>query len=216
MTGCILCAVKTTGVDPDLPRILERMPAYRREKLARMRRKEDRQRSVCAELALQAAFALAGIPPEAYTVGEDGRPRLSGDLDLSISHAGEYGAAVLAPMPVGLDLEDGRRSLNRIRKRLCSPEEAQPDAEELTRLWTGKEAYLKLTGEGLRVSMRRLTLRDDLVLRDGTADARITYPKSPRGYCAALATRVPTEAEVYLLDADEALRLAEQQQKEYT
>ena len=215
MTGCILCAVKTTGLDPDLPQILKRMPSLRLQKLARLRRKEDRQRSICAELALQAAFALAGLAPLNYTIGSNGRPELPGSLDLSISHAGEYGAAVLAPMPVGLDLEEKGRSLARIRKRICSREELGVTDGELVRLWTAKEAYLKLTGEGLRMSMTRLSLRDDLVLRDSAADARILLPKPPRGYTAAIATRVPTEAEVHILDAETAMRYADEQQKEH-
>lgn len=86
-----------------------------------------------------------------------GRPYLEGrPLDFNLSHScGWVAVALTAHGRVGLDIEmmKPERPADRIASRFFSAEEAQAvrekGAEWFYRLWTAKEAALKMTGEGL-------------------------------------------------------------------
>ena len=207
VTGrCILCAVHTAGLDPEMPGVMERMPPLRQEKLARLKRAEDRARSVCAELALRAAFVLWGAEPLMYAYGGNGRPVLPEPWDLSLSHSGGIGLAALAQMPVGADVERTDRHFTILRRKLCSSAEDTAADRDLVHLWTAKEAYLKLTGEGLGVPMNMLSAEGGCLVREGKKDAVLTRFSLPE-YSITLATRVPVKAQLHAFTPEEALQL---------
>ena len=76
-------------------------------------------------------------------------------IDFSISHCKNAIAVVLSDRPVGVDVESFRHAEEPLLKRTMNPEEqaevrnAADPAEAFTRLWTRKEALLKLRGTGL-------------------------------------------------------------------
>lgn len=76
-------------------------------------------------------------------------------VDFSISHCKNAIAVVLSDRPVGVDVESFRHAEEPLLKRTMNPEEqtqvreAEDPAEAFTRLWTCKEAVLKLRGTGL-------------------------------------------------------------------
>lgn len=76
-------------------------------------------------------------------------------VDFSISHCKNAIAVVLSDRPVGVDVESFRHAEEPLLKRTMNPEEqaevrnAADPAEAFTRLWTRKEALLKLRGTGL-------------------------------------------------------------------
>ena len=210
---CVLCAVQTTGLDPELPGVLEYLSPLRLRKLQRLKRREDRARSVCAGLALRAAFVLWGEAPLNETCGENGRPVLPAPWDLSLSHAGSLGVAALAQTPVGVDTEAADRNFARLRRKLCSPGEQNVPDERLGELWTAKEAYLKLTGEGIAIPMESLTVCGDRLFRDGKEAACLTRVYVPGGYHIALAARENVETEVKMYTPGEVLRLLEEERK---
>ena len=73
----------------------------------------------------------------------------------NISHCKNAIAVVLSDHPVGVDVESFRHAEEPLLKRTMNPEEqveirsAADSAEAFTRLWTRKEAVLKLRGTGL-------------------------------------------------------------------
>lgn len=102
--------------------------------------------------------ATAGAPP---------RVAAHPELQLSVSHSGEWVAAAIADRPVGIDIEGlgARRDPQRFARWVCSPDEwkdwraldgtAADDA--LIAHWTRKEAWLKREGgEVLLTRMHRL------------------------------------------------------------
>lgn len=138
---------------------LERLPAGRREKLLRMKKDEERYRSLGAGLLIAYGLYREGILPEKQEIGlgAHGKPELFGNsgVHFNVSHAGDYVAAVVADSSVGIDIEK-KRSLRPgvIRKCCTEPErrwlEGQEDREAaFLRLWTAKESYVKWSGEGL-------------------------------------------------------------------
>ena len=76
-------------------------------------------------------------------------------VDFSISHCKNAIAVVLSDRPVGVDVESFRHAEEALLRRTMNPEEqgevraAADPAEAFTRLWTRKEAVLKLRGTGL-------------------------------------------------------------------
>ena len=92
-----------------------------------------------------------------------GRPFVPGKpLDFNISHSGDFVAGAFTRIGrVGLDIERMRpdRDLVGIAQRFFAPEEAQDikrgPLEVFYRLWTAKEAALKMTGQGLSGGLDR-------------------------------------------------------------
>lgn len=122
------------------------------------------EQSAAAELAICAAMKNSGRPfaPSDYAYKESGQPTiLNGHI--SISHTEGYAACAIAREPVGIDVERGHTFSKAAAKRILSPQEEllreSANADELlSRVWTVKESFLKMTGEGIPGGMRTLEL----------------------------------------------------------
>ena len=87
-----------------------------------------------------------------------GKPYLEGDrLFLSISHTEQLWGCVVAPCPVGLDLQAPRPvAWESIARRFFTSEEQcflQDHPDQFFALWTAKEAFAKLDGRGLGMGL---------------------------------------------------------------
>ncbi len=87
-------------------------------------------------------------------------------VDFNISHCKNAIAVALYDHPVGVDVESFRHAEEPLLKRTMNPEEqaevraATDPAETFTRLWTRKEAVLKLRGTGLVDNLHDVLLPD--------------------------------------------------------
>jgi 4'-phosphopantetheinyl transferase len=93
-----------------------------------------------------------------YQIKKDqlGKPYLNhSEKHFNISHSNEYLACVVSDNDVGIDIEIISDKAKKVAKRFLHPDELQIhivkhyNNEELTTLWTIKEAYSKLIGLGL-------------------------------------------------------------------
>ena len=119
----------------------------------------DRKRCVRAYMLLWEGLAreYGVVCPPVFDFGSHGKPVLRDDpgLHFSLSHSGNAVLCALDCHPVGADIEMIRRkNLEYLLSVFSDPEQAsiaRADSPEtcFTRLWTRKESYLKLTGEGL-------------------------------------------------------------------
>ena len=104
---------------------------------------------------LRKEYGITDLPVFGY--GEHGKPFLEGlpDIHFNISHCRETVVCAIARRPVGIDVE----SIHSFRESLVAytmnekeveqiKQAERPDVEFI-RLWTMKEAVLKLTGEGI-------------------------------------------------------------------
>lgn len=95
------------------------------------------------------------------------------DTYLSISHSGEYFLCIIADRPVGIDVQE-RKSSNsdKIAERYFTEREKsfiRDNGENgFFTVWTRKEAYSKLTGEGIAEIIRGTEVigREDVVFTD--------------------------------------------------
>jgi phosphopantetheinyl transferase len=129
-------------------------------------------------------------------------PFLSGrpDLRLSISHSHEYAVAVIAPFPIGIDIEKIEPRPSALIDYFFSGDEMELirrnslRAEEtdtlITMLWSRKEAVSKVVRRGASLNFRSLTAVSDRITVEGD-DPRAIHLLSARcdDYCVALAVQ---------------------------
>ena len=97
-----------------------------------------------------------------FLYNEHGAPYLEDGPYFSISHCKQGIAVVVSDQPVGIDIE-GMRKVDDglVRKTMNTQEQAQiADAanpeQEFIRLWTRKEAYVKMQGTGIISDMHQI------------------------------------------------------------
>ena len=148
------------------------------------------EQSAAAELAICAAMKNSGRPfaPSDYAYKESGQPTIQNG-HISISHTEGYAACAIAREPVGIDVERGHTFSKAAAKRILSPQEElmsdSTNADELlSRIWTVKESFLKMTGEGIPGGMRTLEL---IAAGDGSSNVwTIKRGTKPGAGCATL------------------------------
>ena len=144
--------------EQNLARDLPYLCAERRTKTLRLQTAERRAQSAGAGLLLRRLFGDAE-----YEYGENGKPYLKGgNLPyFSLAHSDHFVVCAVDNSPIGIDIEP----LSPIRPavlRRCFSEKEQAwigdNSERFTRLWTMKEAYMKMTGTGLSVPAKEINL----------------------------------------------------------
>ncbi len=118
-----------------------------------------------------------------FRVGPQGKPVLAeGGLCFNLSHSHNAAlVAVASGRAVGIDVERVRdtTAVERLARRFFAPAEravlaSRPPAarqETFFALWTGKEAYLKATGEGISRDLTEIDVSD--IAAGPTAHARV-------------------------------------------
>lgn len=150
--------------DLDVESALPLLSEQRRQEALRYRRDLGRRTCVAAYLllrqGLQQEYGIEEMPVFSY--GEHGKPALVGypHIHFNLSHCREAVACVLSDCPVGIDVESVGRYNEQVARYTMSDREMelilQAERPEMvfTRLWTMKEAVLKLSGEGLRDNLK--------------------------------------------------------------
>ncbi len=143
------------------------IPAWRQAYILRYRRPEDRRRSLGVWRLMENMLAARGF--QAQDVIADSRGKLCCDgIFFSLSHAGDLALCAVSGVPVGCDIELVKDAPLEIAPRIFCPGEraylrnARDDKEAQRRfftLWTLKESYMKMTGEGLGLAPERLEIR---------------------------------------------------------
>lgn len=148
-------------------RLCELLDRDRIQKIAAIRSRRERERSIFAGLLLRYAFLQAGYGDEDWSQVEIGRgiygkPYIKGILNFhyGLSHSGEWVACATDTTPVGIDLQEMKPWKMTLAKRFYHEEEyhrllaldgADQDrqTEEFYSMWTAKESAVKLSGRGI-------------------------------------------------------------------
>lgn len=141
-----------------LERCINVLPPERRQKALRYRFDIDRKMSVISYLLL--LYTLKenyGITNPRIAYGRYGKPYLAdySDIYFNISHCPKGCVCAVSDKEIGVDIQDIRPfSWDIARRVFCENElkilEFTDDKAKLfTRIWTMKESYLKMTGEGI-------------------------------------------------------------------
>lgn len=139
------------------PASLAGLPQARREKCLRYLRPDDRKRCLAAGRIAARILRDAGCAAP-LTTGPNGKPEAPG-VYFNLSHGGRYVLGVLAQAPVGCDVEEmGPAPLKTADRFFYRGEKdylAQSGDPDFAfwQLWTLKESYMKMTGEGFQLPL---------------------------------------------------------------
>ncbi|MGN0452553.1 MAG: 4'-phosphopantetheinyl transferase family protein [Ruminococcus sp.] len=160
------------------------LPRWRQEKATRYRLEADRRRSVFAYSLLEKTLSqFPKARDKKIYADEKGKLHLEQDsLFLSLSHSGDYVACAVSHHPVGIDIEEIHPINCAVIKRVCCSEEifyvykyesedeiykkilagkiSEEETKRFLHIWTAKEAFLKLTGEGLAGGIDKFSVAD--------------------------------------------------------
>ncbi|MBE7025886.1 MAG: 4'-phosphopantetheinyl transferase superfamily protein [Ruminococcaceae bacterium] len=135
--------------------LIDRLPTYRKEKILSLKKEADRKQSLGAGLLLRYALNKHGFSDADVFVGDNGKPICPG-VGFNLSHSFDKILCAVGQGDLGCDVEKIRHAPRRRIRRFFS----LPELEYLSctsewdrtffQLWTAKESYLKMTGEGLR------------------------------------------------------------------
>ena len=148
--------------DPkEVPDSMELLSEERKNKIARLARPEDRKLSLGAGLLLQQVLALHGFDDKNIFCGENGKPQIEG-IFFNLSHSHDMVMCAISDQPVGCDIEKVRDVKGNMAARFFSEKEvayireAKDEKDMFFRLWTIKESYMKMTGEGLKLGLENV------------------------------------------------------------
>lgn len=159
---------------------------------------QRRIQALSAELALSYALSGDELLPPVYSRDEGGRPVIEGGF-ISLSHTEGFAAAVFSPVPCGIDIEAYRPVSEAAARRFLCPAELTAPAEPALARFVIKEAFLKMTGEGVFGGMSRIFETGGFVFRRGVARGRCLRLDG-KGYFCRLVTREKVEPEVIFYD----------------
>lgn len=169
----------------DLERALPLLSDQRREQALKFRYELGRKTSAMAYLllceGLRQEYGIMERPLFEY--GEHGKPSIVGhpEIHFNLSHCREAVVCALSDRPVGIDVEAvshykesvARYTMN--ERELREILEAERPDVAFTRLWTMKEAFLKLSGEGLRDDLKSVLNEKPALTTVVSADLRYVY-----------------------------------------
>lgn len=203
----------STLPDPkDTPWPLGLLSAGRRERVLQYAMSGDRRRCLGAGLLLRKVLPLYGISAEDIRTGADGKPVVRG-IGFNVSHSGNIVICAVGDGAVGCDVEKITAAPDGVAARFFHPnevrylQESEPQVSDQNffRIWTMKESYLKMTGEGLKLPLDRFEVRP------GNGEVRIFRENQPlpcwiteyrfMGYQAAVCTNEPRDCAVTLLES---------------
>lgn len=152
---------------------LKVLPEDRRLHVEEYKQMSDKRRSLAGSVLVREAFGkrYPGIDMHAlsFKTEMNGKPYIEGypQFHFNISHSGNYTVCAVSEENVGIDIQQTREVKVNVAKRFFTEKEkaqieAVADTGELSkallgkqqemffRIWSAKEAYVKLTGKGIK------------------------------------------------------------------
>ncbi len=160
------------------PRMLRYLHGGRKIQTMKYMQADDRRRSLGAGILLAEALPRYGARPEDITLGPEGKPQVEG-IYFNLSHSVRMAVCAVGKQPVGCDVEKIDKEPDKMADHFFHPGETdllhrcetKRRDELFFRLWTLKESYLKMTGEGLRLPLNSFEIligqEEVRVRRDG-------------------------------------------------
>lgn len=167
-------------ITPDeLSEALASLPQWRRELALNFKFQQGRIECAFSYLllcrALRESYGITEQP--LFEIGEHGKPTLlftqaspTPLIHFNLSHCKTAIACVVSEIPVGIDVERMGRYRESLARHVFNDQEfaevtTSPDPQiPFTRLWTQKEAIVKLTGRGIDDNLQELLFKYNNVL----------------------------------------------------
>lgn len=143
------------------PAVLHDISSSRRKKVMSYLQADDRRRCLGAGILLAYILPLYGENPEKITYGPEGKPQAE-NVHFNLSHSGDLVICAIGEKAVGCDIEKIGEEPEGVTISFFHRNEAEylqrfqgPERNEMFyRFWTWKESYVKMTGEGMKLSLQ--------------------------------------------------------------
>ena len=147
---------------------LDVLSEQRRQQVLQFKHEQGRRECVAAYLLLKQAlreeYGITENP--VFDYGEHGKPSIVGhpEIHFNLSHCRQAAVCAVSNRPVGIDVESIGRYKDSLAEytmnasELRQIQEAACPEEEFIRLWTMKEAVLKLSGDGISNDIKDVLL----------------------------------------------------------
>lgn len=138
--------------------LLNQIDEIRRKKIMRYHMPDDRKRSLAAGIIIKHILNENGLSENSLSCSENGKPLADG-LFFNVSHSGNYVVGVVSDCEVGCDIEKVSSAPMKVAQHYFSPAESEymnsePDKDRaFFTIWTLKESYMKMTGQGLSLAL---------------------------------------------------------------
>ena len=160
MVYLYIADVRKLPLPKECPELAAKLSNERRQKLETLSQPEKQKQCLGAGLLLEKALACHGVSADSVRVGEHGKPKADG-ICFNLSHSGDLVICAVSQVPVGCDIERRRETPTHLAERFFSDGEkaylasfvGEEYNHQFFRLWTMKESYAKMTGEGLARSL---------------------------------------------------------------
>lgn len=154
-------------LDPlECPELMTSLSTERRHKIEALKQVKSRKQSLGAGLLLAKVLNTYGLSVADVRMNESGKPEADG-ICFNLSHSGELVVCAVGKKPVGCDVELIKDAPKRVAEKSLSDAEREHLQQfsgdeynrEFFRIWTRKESYLKMTGQGIRVPLHTLEIK---------------------------------------------------------
>lgn len=138
-------------------------------------------------MSIRHLMALEGYTDQNLYYDENGKPHLTGDKHISITHSFNFAAIIISDIEVGIDIEKQRNKILKIAHKFTPIEEYRTIANEdalmrkLTIVWCAKESLYKSFAEK-GVSFLEHIYVEDFRLDDTKTTATVTYEDKEQTY----------------------------------
>ena len=154
----------------DIEGALKLLTEERRRKYLKLRNEKARRECLAAGLLLRKVLEIHGVDLKTVHTNDDGKPEAEG-ICFNLSHSGNVVICAASKDNVGCDIEKIGSAPKRVAERFFCEDEidwiesfANEDKNrEFFRIWTMKESYLKMTGEGLRTALNSFRVFPDIL-----------------------------------------------------
>lgn len=191
--------------EDDVSALLGYVPEERRNRISAKKNPADRSCSLFGELLVRREimnrFGVKNTDIR-FEHGAHGKPFYIGrdNFHFSVSHTKNMIAAAFYDHSVGIDIESSDRQSYNIAKRCCTADELEfldmsdKKDREFIRIWTKKEAFSKLTGEGIGMDYRTFSVLSDSRIK--TFEHSGYFISAVSEYPSGYETSICTAAEV--------------------
>jgi len=138
-------------------------------------------------MSIRHLMALEGYTDQDLYYDENGKPHLTGDKHISITHSFNFAAIIISDIEVGIDIEMQRHKILRIAHKFTPLKAykifANEDAlmRKLTIVWCAKESLYKSFAEK-GVSFLEHIYVEDFLLDETKTTATVTYEGKQQKY----------------------------------
>ena len=165
----------------------------RKARLCVCKQRKKRKQMLGAGVLLGRVLKRNGIRSETVRISEHGKPEAE-RICFNLSHSGDIVICVVSKLSVGCDVERVKPVSWKLAERffgegekayLSRFDESSYDLE-FCRLWTMKESYVKMTGEGLHLPLSAFEVQmgeEVRIFREGQRQTCYLKEYSLPGYC---------------------------------